>query len=60
MPSVPNAISPRALFWLWYERIPLEQRLSAARDFSRFVKIAELEASLYLPSPEAREVPTKA
>jgi hypothetical protein len=49
MPNLPEAISPRTLFWLWYDRVPLEQKAKAASDFNRFVKRAELEASLHLP-----------
>ena len=52
MADVPEAISPRTLFWLWYDRVPLEQKAKAASDFNRFVKRAELEASLYLHCPE--------
>ncbi|MBD1864785.1 MULTISPECIES: hypothetical protein [Trichocoleus] len=50
MANVPDTISPRTLFWLWYDRVPLEQKTKAASDFNRFVKRAELEASLHLPS----------
>nr|WP_290225080.1 hypothetical protein [Trichocoleus desertorum] len=49
MANVPDAISPRTLFWLWYDRVPLEQKAKAASDFNHFVKRAELEASLHLP-----------
>ncbi len=49
MANVPDAISPRTLFWLWYDRVPLEKKAKAASDFNRFVKRAELEASLHLP-----------
>ncbi len=46
MPTVPNAISSRDLFWLWYDRLNLEQRKDVANDFNRFVAQVELESKL--------------
>lgn len=46
MINFPNGISARELFWLWYDRLSLEEKKEAAQDFYRFVAHPEIEASL--------------
>ncbi|WP_143780219.1 hypothetical protein [Leptolyngbya sp. 'hensonii'] len=46
MPTVPDTISSRDLFWLWYDRLTLEQRKNVAQEFNRFVAQVELESRL--------------
>ncbi|MBE9179739.1 hypothetical protein IQ268_14310 [Oculatella sp. LEGE 06141] len=41
MSRIPHKISPRTLFWLWYERATLAQKEVARADFQRFVAQAE-------------------
>jgi hypothetical protein len=49
MSDIPKSVSPRSLFWLWYERLPLKHKQGACDEFQRFVaqaeEIAQLEQS---------------
>ncbi|NJL39370.1 MAG: hypothetical protein HC840_04575 [Leptolyngbyaceae cyanobacterium RM2_2_4] len=46
MCDIPDCISPRDLFWLWYNRATLRQKKSARQLFKRFVTAAETERVL--------------
>lgn len=44
--KTPDSISARELFWLWYDKLTLEQRKNIVNDYNRFVAQVELEANL--------------
>ncbi|MDX2099528.1 MAG: hypothetical protein SFW36_17250 [Leptolyngbyaceae cyanobacterium bins.59] len=46
MLGIPNSISSRELFWIWYDKLTLEQRKTIVQDYNRFVAQVELEANL--------------
>lgn len=39
--DIPDQVSSRTLFWLWYERLTLAQKATANYDFQRFVAQVE-------------------
>lgn len=49
MSEIPDCISPRDLFWLWYDRATLAQKVNAAEEFDRFVRSAEIIVQLQMP-----------
>ncbi|MDX2099698.1 MAG: hypothetical protein SFW36_18120 [Leptolyngbyaceae cyanobacterium bins.59] len=46
MSNIPSSVNARDLFWLWYDRLNLEERKDIVQNYNRFVRQVELETSL--------------